>query len=152
MSLAYLALACQMRWTGELSIIITLDWEKHIQVVKLSMTFESGPECKLTLFWAAYDLVFIQCVNTQILKLSIPVTHRVRTVNVADTILWCYSVGRELGELLLEPNLPPPPPPADHQTYLETRRMKFLCWVEPSQLLAAPADEDYMKLFLKRRN
>ena len=29
---------------GEVSIIITLDWEKHIRVVKLCMTFESGPE------------------------------------------------------------------------------------------------------------
>jgi hypothetical protein len=27
---AYLALACQMRWTGEVSIIIKLDWEKRI--------------------------------------------------------------------------------------------------------------------------
>ncbi len=61
MSLAYLALACQMRWTGEVSIIITLDWEKRIRVVKLCMTFESGPKCKLTLFWAIYDLVLIQC-------------------------------------------------------------------------------------------
>jgi len=49
-NLAYLAFACQMRWTGEVSIIITLDWEKRIRVVKLCMTFESGPECKLTLF------------------------------------------------------------------------------------------------------
>jgi len=56
MSLAYLALACQMRWTGEVSIIITLDWEKRIRVVKLCMTFESGPECKLTLFGAIYEL------------------------------------------------------------------------------------------------
>ncbi len=49
-TLAYLAFACQMRWTGEVSIIITLDWEKRIRVVKLCMTFESGPECILTLF------------------------------------------------------------------------------------------------------
>jgi hypothetical protein len=39
-----------MRWTGEVSIIITLDWEKRIRVVELCMTFESGPECTLTLF------------------------------------------------------------------------------------------------------
>jgi hypothetical protein len=49
-NLAYLAFACQMRWTGEVSIIITLDWENRIRVVKLRMTFESGPECILTLF------------------------------------------------------------------------------------------------------
>ncbi len=56
MSLAYLALARQMRWTGEVSIIITLDWEKLIRVVKLCMTFETGPECILTLFCAIYEL------------------------------------------------------------------------------------------------
>jgi hypothetical protein len=59
-NLAYLAFACQMRWFGEVFIIITLDWEKHIRDVKLCMTFESGPECILTHFWAIYDLVLIQ--------------------------------------------------------------------------------------------
>jgi hypothetical protein len=49
-NLAYLAFACQMQWTGEVSIIITLDWENGIRVVKRCMTFESGPECILTLF------------------------------------------------------------------------------------------------------
>ncbi len=61
MSLAYLASACQMRWTGEVSIIITLDWGKRIRVVKLCMTFESGPEYILTLSWVKYDSVLIQC-------------------------------------------------------------------------------------------
>ena len=60
-NLAYLAFACHMRWTGEVSIIITLDWENGIRVVKRCMTFESGPECILTLFWAIYALVLIQC-------------------------------------------------------------------------------------------
>ena len=44
LSLLYMASACQMRWTGEVSITFTLDWEKHIRVVKLCMPFESGPE------------------------------------------------------------------------------------------------------------
>jgi hypothetical protein len=61
-NLVYLAFACQMRWTGEVSIIITLDWKKHIRVVKLCMTFESGPECILTHFWSIYDSVLIQCM------------------------------------------------------------------------------------------
>ncbi len=58
-----MAFACQMRWAGEVSIIITLDWEKRIRVVKLCITFESGPECILTLFWAIYDSVLIQCIH-----------------------------------------------------------------------------------------
>jgi hypothetical protein len=60
-SLLYMAFARQIRWTGDVSIIITLDWEKHTRVVKLCMTFESGPEWIETLFWAIYDLVLIQC-------------------------------------------------------------------------------------------
>jgi hypothetical protein len=51
-----------MQWTGEVYIIITLDWEKHIRVVKLCMTFESGPECILTHFSAIYASVLIQCL------------------------------------------------------------------------------------------
>ncbi len=60
-SLLYMAFARQMRWIGDVSIIITLDWEKHIRVVKLCMTFESGPEWIQTVSWALYDLLLIQC-------------------------------------------------------------------------------------------
>ncbi len=67
-SLLYMAFARQMRWTGDVSIIITLDWEKHIRVVKLCMTFESGPEWIETLFWALYDLLLIQCTFLPVKK------------------------------------------------------------------------------------
>ncbi len=49
------------------------------------------------------------CFQFSAFFLCSAVTHRVRTVNVADNILWCYSVGRELAELLMEPNLLPHP-------------------------------------------
>jgi hypothetical protein len=68
-SLLYMAFARQMRWTGDVSIIITLNWEKHIRVVKLCMTFESGPEWIETLFWALYDLLLIQCRSTRSTKI-----------------------------------------------------------------------------------
>ncbi len=101
---AYLALACQMRWTGEVSIIITLDWEKPRRVVKLCMTFESRPECILTLFWAIYDSVLIQCMysackpscfpSLALLTLVSPpfsalyTVQCVQRVNLAVSLLW----------------------------------------------------------------
>ncbi len=69
-SLLYMAFARQMRWTGDVSIIITLNWEKHIRVVKLCMTFESGPEWIETLFWALYDLLLIQCILSSSMKIE----------------------------------------------------------------------------------
>ncbi len=40
----------QMLWGIEVFIISSQDWGKHIIVVKLCMSFESGPEWKVTLF------------------------------------------------------------------------------------------------------
>ncbi len=82
-----MAYACQMRWTGELSIIITLDWEKRIRVVKLCMTFESGPECTLTVFWAIYDSELIQCMRL----LSIRIMELMRSLGTYASVFYAYA-------------------------------------------------------------
>ena len=57
---------CHMWWTNNAFIIILLDWEKHHWVVKLCMGIESGPEWKITLYWAGQYLALIQCREKKI--------------------------------------------------------------------------------------
>ncbi len=45
----------------EKCIISSLVCRKHMRKVKPDITIESGPEWMVTLFFAGYDLAFIQC-------------------------------------------------------------------------------------------